>query len=161
MITDITNMISSRSFMQVSRRKRTCIFDVFTCRVCWISDQRYHWLLFHFAPAFPPFESVPRPWVYPTPITPRDDPLHITEHVFVVDQGSSQHPVRRRQTPVTLLDILKQRDIAASMLHILYRSTIRHVSTISHLGASQVAVETEGNTRDEDAQVRIYVPSRF
>jgi len=37
------------------------------------------------------------------------------------------------------------------MLHILHRSTIRHVSTIGHLGASQVAVETEGNTRDEDA----------
>jgi hypothetical protein len=47
------------------------------------------------------------------------------------------------------------------MLHILHRSTIRHVSTIGHLGASQVAVETEGNTRDEDAHVRIYVSSRF
>jgi len=84
-----------------------------------------------------------------------------SHHRACVRCRSSQHPLRRRQTLVTLLDILKQRDIAASMLHILHRPTIRHVSTIGHLGASQVAVETEGNTRDEDAHVRIYVSSRL
>ena len=71
MITDVTNMISSRSFYASQPTEENM------CRVCWISDQRYHWLAL--------YTPLTRQW---PPLTfPKDEQLSSQFKLHVYDRS--------------------------------------------------------------------------
>ncbi|KAH9957370.1 hypothetical protein BC827DRAFT_1261598 [Russula dissimulans] len=97
-------------------------------------------------PALPPSDRVIPAlslvhWYTQHPTRPPAPPLHQTEHVSVIGQGNVALDVARMLlTPPNILD---KYDVPASVLNVLHRSAVRHVSIIGRRGPLQAAFTTK------------------
>ncbi|KAI9457885.1 FAD/NAD-P-binding domain-containing protein [Russula earlei] len=80
-------------------------------------------------------------WYTQHPTRPSPPPLHRTEHVSVIGQGNVALDVARML--LTPPDVLDRYDVPASVLDVLHRSAVRHVSIIGRRGPLQAAFTTK------------------
>ena len=97
-------------------------------------------------PALPPSDRVIPAlslvhWYTQHPSRPAPPPLHKTEHVSIIGQGNVALDVARML--LTPPSILEKYDIPTSVLDVLYRSAVRHVSIIGRRGPLQAAFTTK------------------
>ncbi|KAF8494731.1 FAD/NAD-P-binding domain-containing protein [Russula emetica] len=98
-------------------------------------------------PALPPSSDRVIPalslvhWYTQHPSRPASPPLHKTEHVSIIGQGNVALDVARML--LTPPDILEKYDVPTSVLDVLYRSAVRHVSIIGRRGPLQAAFTTK------------------
>jgi adrenodoxin-NADP+ reductase len=96
-------------------------------------------------PALPPSAVIPAlslvHWYTQHPSRPAPPPLHKTEHVSIIGQGNVALDVARML--LTPPGILEKYDVPASVLDVLCRSAVRHVSIIGRRGPLQAAFTTK------------------